>query len=82
MDSSKIFVLAGSRREYGEYISDLQREAKKERKRFNSDEYRYIYGPNSLRGIRVKEVVRIGSWYKRPDISSIEEIILKERGKA
>ena len=54
-----IFVFAGSYREFISRFPSHQRE------------YRYISSTDTLRGIRGGRFIKIGAWYRRPDMDHI-----------
>lgn len=60
--SERVYVLAGTVREYEDYTRRKQGGA-----------YRYISGPLTLRGTRAVKYVRVGTWVDRPDLVYIED---------
>lgn len=75
MERGKIFVIAGSLKEYENFLKKVEKESKN----FNPDDYRYVYSCRTFLGMKINGAIRIGSWHKRKDIGFIEEE-LKEKG--
>jgi len=60
------FVVAGNRHEYNAHINKMG---------YNPNEYVYVSDPLQLRGRIEIEGFYIGTYYDRPDIAEIQQII-------
>jgi hypothetical protein len=78
MQKSKLgplFIVAGNQDEYDDFV------IRKRMKGCNYD-FRYVYGPDALRGLNTIRGFYVGSYRERPDWSEIDTVIkvIKSRG--
>jgi hypothetical protein len=70
---SKILVIAGNYREF-EYWCGMHRINPK-----HSDPFKYYNYPSSIKGLKLSDVIRYGTWYNRVDIDEDEIIYCLNR---
>lgn len=61
---NKTYIIAGNKTQYDMFIGKLPISE-------HPDQYQYVSGPDSVRGIRDPHGLFIGTWSKRPDITEI-----------
>lgn len=74
-----IFVVAGTEPQAYEYINrKLEERLRNGEEVSKVDDYKYVHGPDVLRGVRDPRGVFIGTWRERKDIKEIVETLLMQ----
>ena len=60
------YIIAGNYSEYNAFLK---------RKKFNTEEYKFVYNPSILKGLKNVHGYYVGSWKTRTDIDEIKSAI-------